>query len=66
MPVRGELLIRGPTSVDLRFCYDEEMCDLFIFFIHLIAMLVRLFDSCGMRFVLADGVGLMLWREGSR
>ena len=54
--VRGELLIRGTRSGAPRFCYDEEMRDLVILFIYLIATLARLLGPGGMCSVVAESV----------
>lgn len=40
--VHGELLTRGSTASDSRSCYDDEMRDLVILFVHVIATLTRL------------------------
>jgi hypothetical protein len=54
--VCGELLIRGSTPSDSRFCYDEKMRDLVILFVHVIATLVRLLGLGGIRSVVAESV----------
>jgi hypothetical protein len=56
LPVSGELLIRDTTPGDSRFCYDDEMRDLAILFIHLIATFARLLGPGGMRSVVAESV----------
>ena len=55
-PVPGELLIRGTTPGDSRFCYDKEMRDLVILFVHVIATLARLLGPGGIRSVVAESV----------
>jgi hypothetical protein len=42
MRVPGELLVRGSTPSDSMFCYDAELRDLVILFVHVIATLARL------------------------
>jgi len=54
--VPGELLIRGTTPGDSGFCYDKEMRDLVILFVHIIATLARLLDPGGIRSVVAESV----------
>jgi hypothetical protein len=55
-PVPGELLIRGSTPSDSMLCYDEEMRDLVILFVHVIANLVRLLGPGDLRSVVAESV----------
>jgi len=54
--VPGELLIRGPTPSDSWLCYDEEMRDLVILLVHVIATLTRLLGPGGIRSVVAESV----------
>jgi hypothetical protein len=54
--VLGELLIRGTTPGDSRFCYDKEMRDLIILFVHVIVTLSRLLGPGGTRSVVAESV----------
>jgi hypothetical protein len=44
-PVPCELLIRGTSPCDSRFCYDQEMRDLVILFVQVIATLARLLGA---------------------
>ena len=55
-PVPGELLIRGSIPSDFRFCYDQEMRDLVILFVHVIATVARLLGPGGIRSVVAESV----------
>ena len=55
-PVPGELLIRGSTPSNSRVCYDQEMRDLVILFVHVIATLARLLGPGGIRSVVAESV----------
>jgi hypothetical protein len=55
-PIPGELLISDTTPGDSRFCCDEEMRDLVILFIHLIATFARLLGPGGRRCVVAESV----------
>jgi len=54
--VPGELLICGATSGNSRICYNKEMRDLVILFVHVIATLVRLLGPGGLRSVTAESV----------
>jgi transposase InsO family protein len=54
--VPGELLICGLIPSDSRFCYDHEMRDLVILFVHVIATLARLLGPGGIRSVVAESV----------
>ena len=54
--VPGDLLIRGTTPCDSRFCYDAQMRDLVILFVHVIATLARLLGPGGTRSVVAETV----------
>ena len=56
MAVPGELLIRGTTPDDSRFCYDKEMREFVILFVHVIATLTRLLGPGGIRSVVAESV----------
>src|SRR3974377_2554986 len=54
--VPGELVIRGSTQSDSRFCYDEKMRNLIILFTHVIATYARLLGPGGIRSVVAESV----------
>ena len=56
MAVPGELRIRGSTPSDFMFCYDTEMRDLIILFVHVIATLARLLGPGALRSVVAESV----------
>jgi hypothetical protein len=54
--VPGELLIRGTTAGDSRFCYDKDVRDLVILVVHVIATLARLLGPGGIRSVVDESV----------
>jgi hypothetical protein len=55
-PVPGELPTRNLNPIKSRFCYDAWMRDLLILFVHVIAILTRLFGPGGIRSVVAESV----------
>jgi hypothetical protein len=55
-PVPRELLIRGSIPSDSIFCYDVEMRDLLILFVHVIATPARLLGPGGIRSVVAESI----------
>jgi putative transposase len=54
--VPGELLICGTSPGNSRICYNKEMRDLVILFVHVIATLARLLGPGGLRSVAAESV----------
>ena len=50
------IVICGTTPCDSKFCYDREMRDLFILFVHVIATLARLLGPGGLRSVVAESI----------
>jgi hypothetical protein len=55
-PVHGELLIRPEFREFSVPCYDEEMRDLVILFVHLITTLARFAGPGGVRSVVAESL----------
>jgi hypothetical protein len=54
--VSGELLIVDPIPCVSRSCYNAEMIDLVILFVHVIVTLSRLLGPGGIRSVVAESV----------
>ncbi len=56
LAVPGKLLFCGTTPGNSKFCFDEEMRDQVILFIHVIVMFTRLLSPGGIRSVVAESV----------
>jgi hypothetical protein len=56
LAVPGKLLFRDTTPGDSKSCFDEEMRDQVILFIHVIATFTRLLSPGGIRSVVAESV----------